>query len=102
MTVCVISLDDPLTESMVEGNDQGVVIRDPDCAQFCYTAESWVRAWSDGRARTQCGGKRAETPSVCRRILKWYVNTMMAEVPDAQISACSEGLLQFEIPLLIL
>src|ERR1700730_9672993 len=102
MTVRVIGLDYSLTESMLEGNDEAIVIRDPNCAKFSNPTKPWIGARGKRRARTQRGGERSKTPSVCRRIIKRYVNPMMAEVTDAQGSSCPNGLLQFEIPLLIL
>src|ERR1700751_2897189 len=57
MTVRVICLDNSLTESMLEGNDQAIVICHPICPEFCHPAKPWICAWRNGRARTQCRGK---------------------------------------------
>src|SRR5215472_7145481 len=102
MTVGVIGLDYPLTESMLEGNNQTIIIRDSDCTEFCHSAKPWISTRRGGRTCTQFRRERSESPGICRRIWKGDVNPMMTEVTDAEGGSRSEGLLQFEIPFLIL
>src|SRR5215468_2505230 len=87
---------------MLAGNQQSVIVGNRFGIKFGYGAESRI-----GRAVRDCiitpsRRKRTEAPRVCVKVLREFMNSMVAKVTDAERSMRSKSLLQLQTPSLVL
>src|SRR5207249_2626942 len=71
---------------MLERNHHTMIVGDSFRIPFRYRAESRVRRAVRNRIGASPSWERAEAPCVCVRVLNQFMNSMMAEVSDAERS----------------
>ena len=79
-----------------------MIVGDSFRIPFRYRAESRVRRAVRNRIGASPSWERAEAPCVCVRVLNQFMNSMMAEVSDAERSTRVKCLLQLQAPSLVL
>src|SRR5215469_17974271 len=92
----------PATESVLESNNHAVVIGNTFCIELLHSAEPRVRRAVRNRVGTSPRRQSAEAPRVCAGVQNEFVDSMMAEVAEAERSMRAERLLQLQAPPLIL
>ena len=96
MTVGVIGQEQtlaPATESVLERKHDAVIVGNALCIELLHSAESRVRRAVWNRVGASPRRESAEAPRVCARVQNQFVDSMMAEVADAERSMRAKRLL---------